>query len=74
MDYIEIMNFCGYDMDKAHEMAMQYRGKSFSEIIKAERNSKQGANNQVLREYLFSNSSCEMSCGDKDSSSTYFHK
>lgn len=36
MDYLEIMNFCGFDLKKAHEMAKQYRGKSFSEIIKEE--------------------------------------
>lgn len=30
MDFLEIMNFCGYDLDKAHEMAKQYGSKDFS--------------------------------------------
>ena len=34
MDYIEIMNFCGYDLDKAHEMAKQRGTVDFSETIK----------------------------------------
>ena len=35
MDYIEIMNFCGYDMDKAHEMAMRHGVIPFSDAVKA---------------------------------------
>ena len=34
MDYTEIMNFCGYDLDKSHEMAKQYKSVNFSESIK----------------------------------------
>lgn len=34
MDYMEIMNFCGYDLDKAHEMAKRYGAVPFSESIK----------------------------------------
>ena len=34
MDYIEIMNFCGYDLKKAHEMAKQRGTADFSETIK----------------------------------------
>lgn len=36
MDYLEIMNFCGFDLDKAHEMAKQRGTEDFSEIIKRE--------------------------------------
>lgn len=25
MDYLEIQNFCGFDMDAAHEMAQVYK-------------------------------------------------
>lgn len=34
MDYLEIMNFCGFDLDKAHEMAKEKGAEDFSEIIK----------------------------------------
>lgn len=34
MDYLEIMNFCGFDLDKAHEMAKEKGAKEFSESIK----------------------------------------
>ena len=37
MDYFEIMNFCGFDLKKAHNMARQYGAKNFSEIIREER-------------------------------------
>ena len=33
MDYIEVMDFCGYDMDKASEMSRQTDTKSLSEVI-----------------------------------------
>lgn len=33
MDYLEIMNFCGYDLEKANAMANQTDTKSLSEII-----------------------------------------
>ena len=36
MDYLEIMNLCGFDMDKAHEMAKQRGTEDFSEIVKRE--------------------------------------
>ena len=40
MDYLEIMNFCGFDLKKAHEMAKQYRGtEDFSESLKKMRGS-----------------------------------
>ncbi len=34
MDYLEIMNFCGFDLDKAHEMAKEKGTEDFSEILK----------------------------------------
>ena len=34
MDYLEIMNFCGFDLDKAHEMAKQRGTEDFSESLK----------------------------------------
>ena len=37
MDYLEIMNFCGFDLKKAHEMAKQYGARSFSDIVREER-------------------------------------
>lgn len=33
MDFLEIMNFCGYDLEKANEMANQTDTKSLPEII-----------------------------------------
>ena len=33
MDFLELMNFCGYDLEKANEMANQTDTKSLSEII-----------------------------------------
>ena len=36
MDYMEIMNLCGYDLAKAHEMAKQRGTEDFSEVIKRE--------------------------------------
>ena len=41
VDYLEIMNFCGYDMDKAHEMAKQRGTEDFSELLKRMRGSTQ---------------------------------
>lgn len=35
MDYIEILNFCGYDVDKAHEMARRNGVIPFSDAVKA---------------------------------------
>lgn len=34
MDFLEIMNFCGFDLEKAHEMAKQRGTADFSETIK----------------------------------------
>ncbi len=34
MDYLEIMNLCGFDLDKAHEMAKQRGTEDFSESLK----------------------------------------
>lgn len=34
MDYLEIMNFCGFDLDKAHEMAKQRGTEDLSEFLK----------------------------------------
>ena len=34
VEYMEIMNFCGYDLRKAHEMAKQYGAEEFSELVK----------------------------------------
>ena len=36
MDYLEIMNLCGFDLDKAHEMAKQRGTEDFSDVIKRE--------------------------------------
>ena len=36
VDYLEIMNLCGFDLDKAHEMAKQRGTEDFSEVIKRE--------------------------------------
>ena len=32
-DYIEIMNFCGYDLAKANEMANQSETKTLVQIV-----------------------------------------
>ena len=34
MDFLEIMNFCGYDVEKAHEMARRHGVIPFSDAIK----------------------------------------
>lgn len=34
MDYIEIMNFCGYDLNRAHELAKRRGAEDFSETVK----------------------------------------
>lgn len=39
MDYLEIMNFCGFDLKKAHEMAKQRGTEDFSESLKKMRGS-----------------------------------
>lgn len=41
MDYIEIMNFCGYDVDKAHELAKRHGVIPFSDAVKASRKPEQ---------------------------------
>ena len=33
MDYIELMCYCGYDLDKANEMAKKHREQPLSAII-----------------------------------------
>lgn len=37
MDFLEIMNFCGFDMDKAHKMAKEAGAVELSEIGKDEK-------------------------------------
>lgn len=34
LDYLEILSFCAFDVQKAHEMAKEYGIRPFSETIK----------------------------------------
>lgn len=53
MDFIELMIFCGYDLDKASEMSMQTDAKSLSEVIEEMMNEvgleREGGNDNVHR-------------------------
>lgn len=33
MDYLEMMNFCGYDLDKANKMAQKSGAKTLPEVV-----------------------------------------
>ena len=49
MDFLELMNFCGYDLEKANEMANQTDTKSLLLKVSAKRAIRKQADKQVTK-------------------------